>query len=268
MTSAADEVHAFGNAVMFFTRIRVPKGLRWSEQLMQKAAGWYPAVGVIVGFIAAGVAWLALRVFPGGPVAAVAATIATLLVTGAFHEDGLADTCDAFFGAAEPTRVLEIMKDSRVGSFGAAGLTMILIAKVALLSTILLGSGWQRQGHAVMALVVGHTVSRAASVSVLRLLTYVRANDAVGAKSKPMATRISLPRLGFALFTAALVIGVFVAPRRIPMLIGLTALATVTMAVWFRRRIGGYTGDCLGAVQQVTEIVVLGVLAAQVTSWN
>ncbi len=267
MTSAADELHAFGNAVMFFTRIRLPKRLRWSEPLMQKAAAWYPAVGCIVGFIAACVAWLAQRVF-GPAVAAVAATIATLLVTGAFHEDGLADTCDAFFGASSPTRVLEIMKDSRVGSFGAAGLTMALVAKVLLLASIFAGTGWQRTGGAVMALVVGHTVSRAASVSVLRMLTYVRANDSVGAKSKPMATLISLPRFAFALGTAAVIVGIFVSPRRIPMLVGLTALTTVGMAVWFKRRIGGYTGDCLGAVQQVTEIVVLGVLAAKVASWS
>ncbi len=276
MTSAADELHAFGNAVMFFTRIRLPKRLRWSEELMQKAAGWYPAVGLIVGLIAAGVAWMTLRVFDPA-VAAATSTIVTLLVTGAFHEDGLADSCDALFGASEPTRVLEIMKDSRIGSFGAAGLIMVLLTKVLLLTSILStgvnGSaagtgGWQRQGNTVMALVVAHTVSRAASVSVLRMLTYVRANDLIGAKSKPMATRISLPRLSFALVTAALVVAVLVSPRRIPMLVGLTALSTVALAVWFKRRIGGYTGDCLGAVQQITEIVVLGVLAAKVISWN
>ena len=268
MTAIADEVHAFGNAVMFFTRIRVPKQLRWSDELMQKAAAWYPAVGVIVGSCGALAAWLALAVFPGYAMAAIVATIATVLITGAFHEDGLADTCDALFGATDSRRVLEIMKDSRIGSFGAAGLILAILAKVSLLTIVLASSDWARAGSPVMALVVCHTVSRTASASVLRLLSYARANDSFEAKSKPMATRISLLRLLFAVTTAGVVIGVFVSPRRIPLLVGLTALTTVMMAVWFRRRIGGYTGDCLGAVQQITEIVVLAVLAAEVSAWN
>jgi adenosylcobinamide-GDP ribazoletransferase len=268
MTRLGEELHAFGNAVMFFTRLRVPRRLRWSEDLMQRATAWYPAVGALVGAIAAAVAWIALQIFPGALIAAVACTLATILVTGGFHEDGLADTCDAMFGATEPTRVLEIMKDSRIGSFGALGLITVVGLKIALLSVLLQSASWNRVGHGVLVLIVGHSVSRGASVSVLRLLSYVRANDSVGAKSKPMGTKISRPRLGYALATAAIPVAVLVSPRRIPMLVGLTALTTVSMAVWFRRRIGGYTGDCLGAVQQITEIVVLGVLAAEVSSWS
>ncbi len=252
---------------MFFTRLRVPKSLRWSEALMQKAAGWYPLVGALVGALGAGVAWLSLQIFPP-LIAAVLSTIATMLITGAFHEDGLADVCDAFWGGYTRDRVLEIMKDSRVGTFGSAGLGMVLLAKVALLDVVLSQPDWLRWGGVVVALIVVHTVSRAASVSLLRLLTYVRANDTVGAKSKPMATKVSIPRLVFALACGALPLVLFVEPRRIGAVISLCALAAVGLAVWFRKRIGGYTGDCLGAVQQLTEVIALAVLAAQVPAWN
>jgi adenosylcobinamide-GDP ribazoletransferase len=268
MSAASDEVHAFGNAVMFFTRIRVPKRLQWSEALMQKAAAWYPAVGWIVGGIGAGVTWLSGRFFPAALVPVLFGMIATLLVTGAFHEDGLADTCDAFFGGYTRDRVLEIMKDSRVGSFGAAGLFMVLVTKAALLVACIEKPGWSRFGNPVFCLVVCHSISRAASATLLRLLTYVRANDLIGAKSKPMATRITSPRLLFGLLTGFAPAALFVHPSRLPMLVALAAVTTVGMAVWFRKRIGGYTGDCLGATQQVVEMVVLAVLAAQVSSWN
>ncbi len=234
---------------------------------MQKAAAWYPFVGTLVGTLGAAVAWLALQVFPP-LVAALFSTIGTMLITGAFHEDGLADVCDAFWGGYTRDRVLEIMKDSRVGTFGSAGLGIVLLTKVALLQLVLSNASWQRQGSVVVALVVVHTVSRAASVSLLRLLSYVRANDAVGSKSKPMATRITNGRLAFALATPLLPLLMFVDLRRVPAMIGCTALTAVGMAVWFRKRIGGYTGDCLGAVQQLTEVVALAVLAAKVAAWN
>ncbi len=268
MSVASDELHAFGNAVMFFTRIPMPKRLRWSEGLMQKAAAWYPAVGVLVGGFGAGVTWLGLRFFATPFVPVLLGMIATLLLTGAFHEDGLADTCDAFFGGYTRDRVLEIMKDSRVGSFGAAGLVMVLITKAVLLVECLNSKQWQRVGSPVLCLAVCHSLSRGASAALLRLLTYVRANDSIGAKSKPMATQISAARLLFALAVAIAPAALIVTPRRLPMLIALTAVATVGMAVWFRKRIGGYTGDCLGATQQITELVVLAVLAAQDSLWK
>jgi adenosylcobinamide-GDP ribazoletransferase len=264
----ADELHAFGNAVMFFTRIPVPKRLRWSDALMQKAAAWYPAVGWIVGGVGASVTWLGFQVFATPLVPVLLGMIATLLLTGAFHEDGLADTCDAFFGGYTRDRVLEIMKDSRVGSFGAAGLIMVLLTKAALLTACIASTEWVRVGSPVLCLIMCHSISRAASATLLRLLTYVRANDLVGAKSKPMATRISSARLLFALLVGFAPAAFFVAPRRLPMLIALVAVTTVGMAVWFRKRIGGYTGDCLGATQQIVELVVLAVLAAQVSLWK
>jgi adenosylcobinamide-GDP ribazoletransferase len=269
MAALHDEFHAFGNAVMFFTRIPLPTGLRWSDALMRKAATWYPAVGVLVGTLGAGVAWGALELFESTLVAAALSTIATMLLTGAFHEDGLADVCDAFFGGYTPERVLEIMKDSRVGSFGAGGLCMVLLTKVMLLGEVLTAqSGWVRIGGTWVALVVAHAASRAASVSVLRLLDYVRANDTIGAKSKPMATSISAPRLLVAIGTGLTPALLFVAPGRVLGLVVGCAVVTGLLSAWFRKRIGGYTGDCLGTVQQLTELTVLAVLAMEASPWN
>jgi adenosylcobinamide-GDP ribazoletransferase len=259
------ELHAFGNAVMFFTRLRVPKRLRWSESLMEKSAGWYPTVGLVVGAFGALTALGANEVW-GPVVAAPLSLIVTLLVTGAFHEDGLADMCDAFFGSYDRTRVLEIMKDSRIGSFGGAGLFVVMATKVAFTALALSGHHAlglvERWGNPAWVLIIAHGLSRAGSVTMLRLLPYVRENDDVGAKSKPMAKRITTPRLIWAWITSLILVVALVDVTQVVLLIGASLLTVGVLARWFHRRIGGYTGDCLGATQQLVELVALAVLTA------
>jgi adenosylcobinamide-GDP ribazoletransferase len=270
--SRFEEVHAFGNAIMFFTRIPMPARLRWSDSLMQRAATWYSTVGLIVGAVAAGTVWASLELFESPLAAAVVSTIATLLLTGAFHEDGLADCCDAFFGAYDRDRVLEIMKDSRIGSFGAAGLIMVLLCKIAVLSQAVsadpLENDWSRIGPLWLVPVIAHALSRAASASLLRVSGYVRANDAVGAKSKPMATRLPTTRLAICLFLGALPLILLADPIRWVVVLMTVVVSTALLTIWFHRRIGGYTGDCLGAVQQVTEVLILAALIVELTPWN
>jgi adenosylcobinamide-GDP ribazoletransferase len=265
------EWHAFMQAVMFFTRVPVPRSTKWSPTILERSAMWFTTVGVLVGAFGAGVGYLSYRLFDS-LVAAVLSTIATVLVTGAFHEDGLADTCDAMFASRDKSRILDIMKDSRIGTFGAAGLGLTLVLKITALNSLLAAdaSPWLRVGSAsigsaVLALPIVHGLSRLGSTALLRMLPYVRENDDIGSKSKPMAKEISRPRFAVAGAVAIAVAAAFVSWGHLISLLAATALTTVAMGGWFRHRIGGYTGDCLGATQQVIEVVLLLVLSAQWT---
>ncbi|MCS6243688.1 MAG: adenosylcobinamide-GDP ribazoletransferase [Opitutus sp.] len=245
------ELRSLVAAVMFFTRLPVPSSAHHDPADLQRAAAWFPLVGWLVGAVAAGVWWAAAQVWTPA-IASGLSLVATLLLTGAFHEDGFADVCDGFGGGYTKERVLEIMRDSRVGAFGAIGVVVMLGLKWQTVAALpLVGF----VGAAVIF--AGHTVSRAAAVSLMAVLPYVREE---AGKAKPLATELSGGRLA-----TALVCGL--APLALlPLsaswaLVGVLAVWLV-LAAWFRRRLGGYTGDCLGAAQQVTEVVFyLGVLA-------
>ncbi|MCX6951419.1 MAG: adenosylcobinamide-GDP ribazoletransferase [Verrucomicrobia bacterium] len=188
MSLLRTELRAARAAVMFFTRLPVPSSADWEPDDLRRSAAYFPAVGWLVGGVAAFVWWLGSLIWP--PLIASGVSLAaTLLLTGAFHEDGWADVCDGFGGGMTRDRVLEIMHDSRVGAFGAIGVVMMLGLKwhsVAALPAALVPA----------ALVAGHALSRAASASLMASLSYVRADSI---KAKPMATDLSGARLGLAL---------------------------------------------------------------------
>lgn len=246
------ELRLFLVALQFLTRLPVPARVGFDPQWLNDSARHFPAVGACVGLLAAGVLWAAANLFPMG-VAVGLSMAATVCLTGAFHEDGLADTCDALGGAVSRERALEIMKDSRIGTYGAVGLLLVLGLKAAALAALPLA--W-----ALPALVLGHTVSRTAAVSLIRFLPY--AGDVGHAKAKPLARRISALGLVVACGWAVLVgAGVVVwSPQTwvvvLPMF-GLAAAGTWACARWFQCRLGGITGDTLGATQQLTELLML-----------
>ena len=237
-------------ACTFLTRVPVG-GFPYSDAEWRWAAGWFPAVGLLIGCACAAVD---VALMPAGPwPAAAASVIAGLLLTGAFHEDGLADTADALGGAYTRERLLEILKDSRVGSFGAAALTMALLLRVACLAA--LGPA------APAAIVVVHACSRVPPLWLMRALPYVT-HDAA-ARSRLVA-RPGDPQVLLATGTGALVLLAAVA---LGLLRGDQAIALTLVGVgaaivcgWrFAARTGGITGDFLGATQQVVE--GLGLLA-------
>lgn len=246
-------------ALQFFTRIpvtgRLADWVGFSPQMLRDSAAHFPGVGWVVGLAAGAVyalaAW-ALGPTPFTPLAAaVLCTVATVLLTGGFHEDGLADTADGLGGSADRTRALEIMKDSRLGAFGALALVLALAAKVALLAVL----GTHGLGAVLAALFAAHVLSRFGPLLLIRALPYV--GDASGSKSKPLADRID---------PAALRIGVFwcFVPLALAALwhgalflivpMAASALALVLVGRLLARRLGGFTGDGLGAAQQCCEI--------------
>lgn len=238
-----DEVHLFFNALMFFTRLPIPGWVKYSEAGLNHASRYFSLVGLLVGGIGAATWWLAQLVWTP-QLAILLSMVATILVTGAFHEDGFADSCDAFGGGWSKEQVLRIMKDSRLGTFGVVGIGLLLALKFFALTTI--------QAEVLpLVIIAGHSLSRFASVTVIYSQQYVR--DDVGSKAKPLAERISLGELSLSGLFGLLPLA-FLLPRFWLFLLPVF-VARWLMGRYFIKRIGGYTGDCLGAVQQVTEVV-------------
>ena len=264
-------VREFLTAVQFFTRIpitgRLAEWVGFSPELLRASAGHFPGVGLVVGVAAATAYALVNTLLPETHVtplvAAVLSTVLTVLMTGGFHEDGLADVADGLGGSYDRTRALDIMKDSRVGAFGAMALVLALLAKVALLA--LLGSvesvptGWDEapfsSWYVCAALVAGHTVSRALPLLLIAWLPHV--GDTAASKSKPLADQItarSLAIAGLWFFMALSLVGIALDAIDLIVACSFSALALLWMGRWFKRRLQGFTGDCLGATQQVCEI--------------
>ena len=239
------ELELFFNALRFFTRVPVPAWVGHSTELLNNAARYFPAVGWLVGAAGAAVFWGMGYVLPAS-LALLLSMAATVLLTGAFHEDGFADSCDGFGGGWEKSRVLEIMKDSRIGSYGTIGIILMLGTKFAALHEM-------EDGAVVLALLVAHPLSRLAPTVLIRVLDYVRDDDS--SKSKPMAHRMSGFGLAWAAMFGLLPLLLLDWQEALPVL-ALVALVTWRAAAYFTRRIGGYTGDCLGAAQQASELAV------------
>jgi adenosylcobinamide-GDP ribazoletransferase len=252
------QLRLFFIALQFFTRIPVPRWVGFEPGWLQHAARYFPAVGIVVGAVAAGVYGVGLY-FWTQPVAVLLSTAAGIYLTGALHEDGFADTCDGFGGGFTADKVLEIMKDSRIGAYGAIGIGLLIAMKCAVLISL---PGWT----VAAALLLGHPLSRLAATALIWRLAYVRDTG----RAKPMAQHMTT--MEFCIGAASvllplLVAGLFGWISWLAIAAGVAAAACVAfwLARLFVRRIGGYTGDCLGAVQQVSEVGFYLSLSAAMT---
>ncbi|MDR2031600.1 MAG: adenosylcobinamide-GDP ribazoletransferase [Azoarcus sp.] len=245
------EAELFFGALRFFTRLPTPAWAGHSADKLNRASRYFPAAGLIVGVIGAAV-WYGAQLFWPHDVAVLLALAATVWTTGAFHEDGLTDMVDGFGGGQDKIRILEIMKDSRIGAFGMIAFVFVLLGRFLALAAL-------PASLVAPALIAGHAASRFFAVALLRFMDYVR-EDAL-AKAKPIATRIGGRDLCIAGLTA-LAPGFFLPPARFFCALLLAAGAAFWLARLYRRRLGGYTGDCLGAAQQAAELAFyLGALA-------
>ncbi|MBW8723490.1 MAG: adenosylcobinamide-GDP ribazoletransferase [Polaromonas sp.] len=261
-------------AVQFFTRIpvtgRLANWVGYSPAMLRASAAHFPGIGWLAALLSvavyAALHW-ALAPNPLAPaVAAVFCTVATVLMTGGFHEDGLADVADGLGGSYDKDRALQIMKDSRVGAFGAMALVLAVLCKVSLLA--ILGSveglptGWGEWEEAPFAtwyvcaaLMTGHVVSRGLPLLLIYLLPHV--GDTVASKSKPLADQIGPGSLlvGLAWCFGVLALATLALDAlNLVVACSFAVLALLWMGRLFKRRLQGFTGDCLGATQQVCEI--------------
>ena len=222
---------------------------------MAHAAWAYPLAGLVVGLLASTLGWTLHEGLnlPAG-IAAALMLLSLIMLTGAMHEDGLADCADGFWGGWEPARRLEIMKDSQIGSYGTIALVLSLLLRWYCL-THLLGFGW-----IVWPMVVTAVASRAAVVVVMQALPNARAGGLSDATGKPGKTA-----MGIALVLAAVTL--FSMPWSSAIaLIAIITIFTILGAVLAKQKIGGQTGDVLGGIQQVAEIAILITFVGFITS--
>lgn len=287
-----DELRLLFVTLQFLTRVPVPAWVGregWNPDRLNRAVRHFPLVGAGVGAVGAALALLAVQLWPPA-VAAALSVAATLWLTAAFHEDGLADTADALFGAAPRAKALAIMKDSRIGSYGAAALGLALLLRVLLLAELLRSSS----ALAATVCVAAHAGGRAAAVALMAVLPY--GGDEEHAKAKPLAREVRGRDAAWALVLGAAVLALpglalpapaaggqalvsafgqaavsafgqalgAAAVQAWVAVVAALALLVAAMRAWLRRRLGGYTGDTLGACEQLGEITVAMVFLA---SW-
>jgi adenosylcobinamide-GDP ribazoletransferase len=244
------ELRLFFTALQFFSRVPVPAWVGYSPEQLTASSKHFTTVGVCVGAVAAGVLLSASMLF-SAPVCVVLSMAATVLFTGAFHEDGFADSCDGFGGGFTTERVLAIMKDSRVGSYATVGIALLFFLKMQLLIEL---TSTLTAPLLIACIVASHALSRFSAVCVMAMLPYVQA-DAVS-KSKPIAKGIGASSLLFSLVVSS-VPAAFLSTRG-ALAVAVSVVTALLAARYFLR-------DALGATQQLSEVAILMAMVARVT---
>lgn len=238
----------FLTAIMFYTRIPVPKNIDHSEELLNRSTKYFPFIGWIVGGFGALVFWGSVQVFPLS-ISVILSMISTILLTGAFHEDGFADSCDAFGGGWTKEKILEIMKDSRIGTYGTVGLIFILSVKYFSITSV-------HVEQIPFVLFASHALSRLTATGMIFFSDYAR--DDAKSKTKPVGKSLSKTDFLWAFIFGATPLLLFAIQHSFWYL---TIVFTIIPVIFFIKRyfekwIGGFTGDCLGATQQISEVLI------------
>jgi adenosylcobinamide-GDP ribazoletransferase len=271
MTFLKREARACVAAFTFLTRLPVGGLVAHDQSDLPRSSAYFPLVGVAVGAVGSLVFAVSLLLWTP-LVAIVLSCIATVLATGAFHEDALADSLDGFGGGWTKEQVLTIMKDSRVGSYALVGMILAVLLKVSTLLSIH-GDAAQIRPNLAFALsvavpvsktlVTGHVLGRLASLWLIVSADYVRADDSAARPSagRPFIAGISAARVIFATVLSFAIVAMIM-KQFAPFVIIATIAVTVLARAYFKRRIGGITGDALGAANQIAEVVVYLTIAA------
>ena len=246
-------------AVSFLTRVPLRFKHEIEDNALSEASGYFALVGLLLGIALTAAFGVTSLIFPPN-VAVLITLVLGILITGAFHEDGFADVWDGFGGGWTVSQKLSIMKDSRLGTYGASALFLLLLLKSQLL-TLLSDSFTQ----VLCALILGHTLSRAMATSIIGKLAYVQEDSQ--SKVKPVAMSLSSSAKDFLTLTSLCTLFMLwlFTPLSLVSVIILVVVLFITRQLcisWFKRQLGGYTGDCLGAAQQCCEIMIYLTLVA------
>jgi len=252
------QLNLFYLALSFFTRLPVPKTMQYSESLLNKANRYFSLVGLVTGLLLA-LSYLTFSTFLSANISILLMMGVSLLLTGAFHEDGLADMADGIGGAFTIEKRLTIMKDSRIGTYGAVTLIITLLLKF----TLLVELANHDSNYLLLAIVLAEMLSRAIAGSLISAMPYV--SDIEQSKSKPLAQAQSFSEL-----TTLLLIGVapliFYSSEVIFSLLGVLLIFRWLFKQWLMSKIGGFTGDCLGAGQQISELIIYLTLVSYISN--
>ncbi len=253
-----EQWHLILLAISFFTRIPVKLKVDVTASMLNQASRYFALVGVLIGGCSAVAYYLSATLLPV-EIALLIAMFCSVLLTGAFHEDGWADVWDGFGGGWTVENKLNIMKDSRLGTYGAAALFFILMIKYQALLALINGSinseFLSTDALSILSiLLLGHCLSRVIATSLIADMPYV-SEDATS-KVKPLAQTLSSNSYLTLLATGAVII-VFTLSFSIAWkLVAILFITRWCLKLWFTSQLGGYTGDCLGAAQQLSEVVI------------
>jgi adenosylcobinamide-GDP ribazoletransferase len=244
------ELNLFFLALGYFSRIPMPKWIVYTPDNLNHASRYFTLVGWLLGFCVAGFYFISHQFFSVA-ISIWLCILASIILTGAFHEDGLADTADGLGGGLTREKKLLIMKDSRIGTYGASALVLALLGKFVLL---------QELHNIIIGLAIAYALSRMLAVSLLFDTTI--ASDPDTGKAKPMAQTQSLTDKWVLLVTGIPV--VFLVDWKTLLLLAITLVCIrYTAQNYFNRQLGGVTGDCLGATQQISELCIYLLLITQ-----
>lgn len=251
------QLNLFYLALSFFSRLPMPKNVQYSPNKMHRASRYFPLVGWLLAAILA-VVYSVTAPIIGTAISLCLLIILGLLMTGALHEDGLADTFDGFFGGHTPERKLAIMKDSSIGTYGMCALVMALLSKFVLLSAL------AEQNMLIIGLFIAYPLSRAMAISLVQDMRYV-CNPTLSSPSKSdfLSKPFRPSVLSFVLITGAAACILLPLLTVIYVLVGCIILR-VWLRYWMKKHINGYTGDCLGAAQQLQELLVYLIILCNV----
>jgi adenosylcobinamide-GDP ribazoletransferase len=253
------QLNFFLGAVVFLTRIPVGSLYEFRREELPRSLIYFPVVGMVVGLVG-GVILMAGDLFLPSLIAVLSCMAATVAMTGGIHEDGLVDATDGLFGGQNAARCLEIMKDSRLGTFGALALWFSLTGKLLLLNSLLEQSVWL----AFAAIVMANALGRGACVVLLYIYPYVRAE---GSKAKLFGNGVRRGQLVLVLaFSAALAFALLDLAAAACVLAAI--LVTALAGAYSKRKVGGVTGDCLGGANQLVELACYFALVAQLRLTN
>ena len=243
------QIRLFFTALLFYTRIPCPSWVDHSEESLNEATKYFPLIGWIVGGASGMLIYLSTFILPV-EIAVIIGMATGILITGAFHEDGFADVCDGFGGGWTREKILSIMKDSLLGTFGVVGLILILAIKFYSLRELAI----RTEGVEIIFIsILAHSLSRGTSLLMIYTDSYTR--DTNDSKVKPIAKQMKTGDFLFGTIVAVIPLMFFELYFFSGVIVALLLLKTY-LSYYFKKWIGGYTGDCLGAAQQIAEILI------------
>tara|TARA_R110002012_G_scaffold121844_1_gene271523 strand:+ start:173 stop:946 length:774 start_codon:yes stop_codon:yes gene_type:complete len=233
-------------AVSFFTRLPVPAAIDYSPQKLHQAGQYFPLVGWLLAALLSAFYCFMLPYLGTTPTVCLLIML-SLILTGAIHEDGLADTADGFWGGQTTARKLAIMKDSQIGTYGTCALVCALLTKFVLLSTLAANQ------QLLIALAIAYPLSRGLAISHVQHLPYARQNS--DSKSGPLAQPMQ-PRVLLWLLASSVPALLWLPLSSAVLVLVSACVLRFALKHWFKKHICGYTGDCLGFAQQTQEVLI------------
>jgi adenosylcobinamide-GDP ribazoletransferase len=251
------QLNLFLLALSFFSRLPMVKNMHYSASKMRRATCYFPLVGWLLAVILI-IIYMFIQPLVGISAALCLLITLSLLMTGALHEDGLADTFDGFFGGRTTERKLAIMKDSGTGTYGTCALVMALLSKFILLSAL------AEQGLLVVSLLVAYPLSRAMAISLVQNMPYLSSLAPNGvSKSEALAKPFRPKELIFVVITGPAACLFLPFLTAVYLLMG-CLIFRYWLGFWMTKHIKGYTGDCLGAAQQLQELLIYFIILSNV----